>query len=93
MLLARRFRLLSRHSDEGHQIVCEIAFKKVKPSTRAKIIELIKIKGDENPSFSTFSEACTWADHPRKREPEHFVNLPAMRPASRTRAVWRLNVL
>ena len=57
--------------DTGHKIVCEIAFKTVKPSTRAAIIKLIRADGQ----FETFSDACTWPDHPRKRAEEHFVNL------------------
>jgi hypothetical protein len=57
--------------DEGHKVVCEIAFNQVKPSTRAAILELIRADGE----FDSFSEACTWPDHPRKRAPEHFVNL------------------
>src|SRR5882757_1933663 len=60
--------------DEGHQIVCEIAFKQVKSSTRSAITELLRADTD-NP-FTTFSEACTWPDHPRKRAAEHFLNLP-----------------
>jgi len=57
--------------DEGHKVVCEIAISQVKPGTRAAIVELIKADGE----FDTFSDACTWPDHPRKRAPEHFVNL------------------
>jgi len=64
--------------DEGHQIVCQIAFDHVKPSTKAKLLELTKLKSDDKPpfpAFATFAESCTWPDHPRKRAPEHFVNL------------------
>jgi hypothetical protein len=57
--------------DEGHKVVCEIAISQVKPSTRAAIIELIRADGE----FNSFSDACTWPDHPRKRAAEHFVNL------------------
>ncbi len=47
------------------------------PATQAKIMQLIKVKSDADhmPAFSAFAEACTWPDHPRKRAPEHFVNL------------------
>jgi hypothetical protein len=57
--------------DDGHKVVCEIAFNQVKPSTRAAIVELIKADGE----FNTFSDSCVWPDHPRKRASEHFVNL------------------
>jgi hypothetical protein len=57
--------------DEGHKTICQIAFDKVKPSTRAAITRLIKLDGQ----FQSFSDACTWPDHPRKRAAEHFVNL------------------
>jgi hypothetical protein len=57
--------------DEGHKVVCEIAFNKVKSSTRAAIVRLINADGE----FQSFSDACTWPDHPRKRASEHFVNL------------------
>jgi hypothetical protein len=57
--------------DMGHKTVCEIAMAKVKPSTRAAIVKLIKADGQ----FESFADACTWPDHPRKRAEEHFVNL------------------
>jgi hypothetical protein len=57
--------------DEGHKTVCQIAFDKVKPNTRVAIVRLIKADGQ----FKSFSDACTWPDHPRKRAGEHFVNL------------------
>ena len=52
-------------------MVCQIAFDKVKPSTRTAIVKLIQADGE----FQSFSDACTWPDHPRKRAGEHFVNL------------------
>src|SRR5689334_4482556 len=57
--------------DEGRKTVCQIAFDKVKPNTRAAITRLIQADGQ----FQSFSDACTWPDHPRKRAGEHFVNL------------------
>jgi hypothetical protein len=58
--------------DEGHKVVCEIAFRLVQPSTRAEIKKLIST--DER--FTSFSDSCTWPDHPRQRASEHFLNLP-----------------
>jgi S1/P1 Nuclease len=58
--------------DTGHHIICEIAFQELTPQARARVIELIQ----HDPNFMLFSKACTWADHPRTRASEHFVNLP-----------------
>jgi hypothetical protein len=58
--------------DQGHKVICEIALRLVHPSTRAEIDRLIST--DER--FSSFSDSCTWPDHPRQRASEHFVNLP-----------------
>src|SRR5262245_52530674 len=57
--------------DQGHQIVCEIAYRLSAPDTRAMIRKLIS--GDQQ--YDTFSESCVFPDHPRKRASEHFVNL------------------
>ena len=58
--------------DQGHKVVCEMAFRLAQPSTRAEIQKLMST--DER--FVSFSEARTWPDHPRQRASEHFVNLP-----------------
>lgn len=58
--------------DTGHKVVCEIALSLVSPRARAEIDRLIKVDGE----FASFSDACIWPDHPRKRAVEHFVNLP-----------------
>jgi nuclease S1 len=58
--------------DEGHKIVCEIAFRLAQPDTRAAIRKLIR----SDTEFDTFSESCVFPDHPRKRASEHFINLP-----------------
>ena len=57
--------------DEGHKVICEIAFRLVQPSTRTEIQRLIKTDTE----FHRFSDSCIWPDHPRKRTAEHFVNL------------------
>ena len=57
--------------DEGHKIVCEIAFRLAQPDTRAAIRKLIR----SDTEFDTFSESCVFPDHPRKRASEHFINL------------------
>src|SRR5713101_7380843 len=58
--------------DQGHKIICEIAVRLVQPNTRAEIQKLMS--NDER--FTSFSESCTWPDHPRQRASEHFLNLP-----------------
>ena len=57
--------------DEGHKVICEIAFRLVQPNTRAEIQKLIST----DDRFGSFSDSCTWPDHPRQRASEHFVNL------------------
>jgi hypothetical protein len=57
--------------DEGHKIICEIAFRVAQPGTRADIERLI----ETDTEFHRFSNSCIWPDHPRKRAAEHFVNL------------------
>jgi hypothetical protein len=58
--------------DQGHKIICEIAIRLVQPSTRAEIQKLIS----NDDRFDSFSDGCTWPDHPRQRASEHFLNLP-----------------
>ena len=58
--------------DTGHKVVCEIAFRLAQPDTRAAIRRLIRSDSE----FDTFSDSCTFPDHPRKRPSEHFINLP-----------------
>ena len=58
--------------DLGHKIICEIAVSRVKPATRSEIDKLMQTDTE----FSSFSDACVWPDHPRKRASEHFLNLP-----------------
>lgn len=57
--------------DEGHRVVCEIALREVTDATRDKINALIAADGH----FTSFSDACTWPDHPRLRAEEHYVDL------------------
>ena len=58
--------------DQGHKVICEMALRLVQRNTRAEIHKLIST--DER--SSSFSDACTWPDHPRQRASEHFLNLP-----------------
>jgi hypothetical protein len=58
--------------DEGHRIICEIAFRLAQVDTRAAIRRLVR----SDTEFGTFTDSCVYPDHPRKRANEHFINLP-----------------
>jgi hypothetical protein len=60
--------------DTAHQVICEIAFRLVRPTTQAEIQRLIL--SDPSATFPDFSEACVLPDHPRTRNLEHYINLP-----------------
>jgi S1/P1 Nuclease len=56
----------------GHEAICELAFLELDDTARQRVIALIR----QDEEFTTFRESCNWADRPRQRAPEHFVNLP-----------------
>jgi hypothetical protein len=58
--------------DVGHKVVCEIAFQELTDRARAEVVRLIR----KDAEFRVFSESCSWADHPKQREAEHYVNVP-----------------
>ena len=60
--------------DTAHQVICEIAFRLAQPATQAEITRLIA--SDPAGAFPDFSESCVLPDHPRTRNPEHYINLP-----------------
>lgn len=62
--------------DEGHKIICEMAFRLAQPNTRAAVRRLIR----SDTEFDTFSESCVFPDHPRRRASEHFINLARTSP-------------
>jgi len=72
VLLALSPHRIHAWGDTAHRIICEVAFRELNPTVRTEVRRLIKL----DPDFSTFSDSCTWPDHPRKRSREHFVNLP-----------------
>jgi len=53
-------------------VICEIAFQELNTEARDEVKRLIKLDTE----FDTFSESCRWADRPRKRAPDHYMNLP-----------------
>jgi hypothetical protein len=58
--------------DNGHKIICEIAFRLAKPNTQDQIQKLIGLDS----GYRNFSDSCVFADHPRQRSEEHYINLP-----------------
>jgi hypothetical protein len=58
--------------DLGHKIVCQIAFQELNTKARTEVVRLIAL----DKTFDSFTDACTWPDHPRKRAEEHFINVP-----------------
>jgi hypothetical protein len=58
--------------DNGHKIICEIAFRLAKPNTQDQIQKLIDLDSE----YKNFSDSCAFADHPRQRPSEHYINLP-----------------
>jgi len=58
--------------DLGHKIVCQIAFQELNDKARAEVVRLIALDS----TFDSFTEACTWPDHPHKRAEEHFISVP-----------------
>lgn len=56
----------------GHEAVCELAFRELDDTARQRVIALIQ----QDDEFTTFRASCNWADRPRQRATEHFVNFP-----------------
>ncbi|HEX6902547.1 MAG TPA: S1/P1 nuclease [Thermoanaerobaculia bacterium] len=56
----------------GHRLVCEIAFQELRPTAKAAVVALLS----NDSEFTTFSASCNWADNPRKRAQEHYINVP-----------------
>jgi hypothetical protein len=69
----------SAWGDLAHQVICEIAFRELTVPARTAVTLLLQ--HDPDPHYRRFTNACTWADHPRKRASEHFLNLPRTQPA------------
>ena len=62
----------SAWGDNGHQIICQIAYLELKPQIKARVDALIAI----DPKFRTFADGCTWPDKfPRQRPAEHYLDV------------------
>lgn len=61
----------------GHKVVCLLAYEALTDETRAKVDALIAL----DPEFPHFTDSCNWADSPRKRPSDHYMNIArATRP-------------
>ena len=56
----------------SHEAICELALRELDDTARQRVIALIR----QDEEFTTFRASCNWADRPRQRATEHFVNLP-----------------
>ena len=61
---------------DGHRIVCAVAWDEMRPATRDRVKQLLDVDGRE-----AFAETCTWADDYRNHGHRqtaswHFVNVP-----------------
>jgi hypothetical protein len=56
----------------SHEAICELVFRELDETARQRVIALIQ----QDQEFTTFRASCNWADRPRQRATEHFVNLP-----------------
>ena len=56
----------------AHDVICEIAFQELNAEARDEVERLISFENE----FDTFAESCRWADRPRKRAPDHYINVP-----------------
>ena len=57
--------------DLGHRIICQITFQELNDTACNEVIRLIALDA----TFDSFTDSCTWPDHPRKRAEEHFINV------------------
>ncbi len=59
--------------EDGHRVVCQIAFDELTPSARIEVTRLLAL----DPDFESFADSCLYADSPERiRFLDHFMNLP-----------------
>ena len=57
----------------AHRTICQIAFDELTTTASTEVERLINL----DTGFTTFADSCTFADAlPRKRPPDHFINVP-----------------
>ncbi len=69
---------VSAFGADGHEAVCEIAYRELSPSAKERVDSLIALETDDR--IRTFRESCVWPDFrgpaQRARRPEHYINVP-----------------
>ena len=68
-----------RWGEQGHRILCEIAFQRLTPAARAMVEG---IRAEDPAPAASYAESCTWADAVRGNthpftSAYHFINIPA----------------
>jgi hypothetical protein len=59
--------------EDGHRVVCQIAFDELTPAARTEVNRLLELDAD----FDSFAESCLFADSPERiRFLDHFMNMP-----------------
>lgn len=65
----------------GHEVVCNIAYAELNSRTKSLVNELIALeprmrRGGRDVPIKSLGRACLYADFPKQRRPEHFINVP-----------------
>ena len=59
--------------DDGHRVICQIAYDELLPDARAELDRLLALDS----TYETFAESCLFAEKPKRiRSPDHYINLP-----------------
>ena len=59
--------------EDGHRVVCQIAFDELTTAARSEVNRLLAL----DPDFDSFAESCLFADSPERiRFLDHFINMP-----------------
>ncbi len=59
--------------EDGHRVVCQIAFDELTPAAKTEVSRLLALDAD----FDNFAESCLFADSPERiRFLDHFINMP-----------------
>jgi hypothetical protein len=63
---------------DGHEAVCEIAYRELTNSARSRVDELIALDGDSR--VESFRDSCVWPDFKgavqNSRRNNHYINIP-----------------
>ena len=59
--------------EDGHRIICQIAFDELTPVAKTEVNRLLALDS----SFENFADSCLFADKPERiRWMDHFINMP-----------------